>query len=102
LGLPEALSSGVIDHQAPPLRSASRRRSKLPTLGLFTVVERERGYWSPGGAGPPAPESAGFVLEESQRLSNSLVWRAQRDFYDRRGDQAWLADRIPSYATSNA
>jgi tetratricopeptide (TPR) repeat protein len=56
----------------------------------------------PGGAGPPAPESAEFVLEESQRLSNSLVWRAQRDFYDRRGDQAWLADRIPSYATSNA
>jgi tetratricopeptide (TPR) repeat protein len=54
-----------------------------------------------GGAGPAAPESAEFVLEKSQRLSNSLLWRAQRDFYDRRGDQAWLADRIPSYATSN-
>ncbi|HXB54774.1 MAG TPA: tetratricopeptide repeat protein [Vicinamibacteria bacterium] len=54
------------------------------------------------GGGAPAPESAEFVLEKSQRLSASLIWRAQRDFYDRRGEQAWLSDRIPSYATSNA
>jgi tetratricopeptide (TPR) repeat protein len=53
-----------------------------------------------GGIGLPAVESS-FVLEEGQRLSNSLVWRAQRDFYGRRGDQAWLADQIPSYVTSN-
>jgi tetratricopeptide (TPR) repeat protein len=54
-----------------------------------------------GGAGTSASEGAEFVLEESQRLSESLVWRAQRDFYDRRGEQAWLSDRIPSYVTSN-
>jgi tetratricopeptide (TPR) repeat protein len=54
------------------------------------------------GAGPPKPESATFVLEEKKRLSNSLIWRLQRDFYGQKGEEAWLTGRTPFYVTSNA
>jgi hypothetical protein len=54
------------------------------------------------GAGPPAPESATFVLEEKKRLSESLIWRLQRDFYGQKGEEAWTTGRTPYYVTSNA
>ncbi len=52
-------------------------------------------------AGPRQTEDATFVLERGKRLSDSLVWGLQRSFYSRRGEQAWLTDRIPYYITSN-
>jgi hypothetical protein len=54
------------------------------------------------GAGPPAPETTTFVLEEKKRLSDSLIWRLQRDFYSQKGEEAWLTGRTPYYVTSNA
>jgi hypothetical protein len=53
------------------------------------------------GAGPPSPESATFVLEEKRRLSDSVIWRLQRDFYGQKGEEAWLTGRTPYYVTSN-
>src|SRR5215472_18349827 len=41
------------------------------------------------------------VLETDVSLSRSLIWRLQREFYARRGIQAWRADKIPSFITSN-
>jgi len=49
----------------------------------------------------PVPEGARVPLETSRRLSESLVWRLQRESYTRRGEQAWLADQVPYYVTSN-
>lgn len=54
------------------------------------------------GAVARTGEAGGFVLEEGKRLSDSLLWGLQRNFYGRRGEKAWLADQIPSYITSNA
>ena len=41
------------------------------------------------------------VLESDVALSRSLIWRRQREFYARRGIQAWTHDKIPSFITSN-
>jgi tetratricopeptide (TPR) repeat protein len=48
-------------------------------------------------------EPAGFVLEHGRRLSESFVWRLQREGYTRLGAQAWLSEeKVPWFVTSNA
>jgi hypothetical protein len=41
------------------------------------------------------------IVEEAQPLSRSLLWRLQRNFYDRSGVQAWTEGIVPHYITSN-
>jgi tetratricopeptide (TPR) repeat protein len=41
------------------------------------------------------------VLESRVPLSQSVIWRRQRDFYARRGLKAWTEDLVPSYITNN-
>jgi hypothetical protein len=47
----------------------------------------------------PQPELA--VLERDVPLSQSLLWRRQRDFYAQRGVKAWSDDNVPTFITSN-
>jgi Putative S-adenosyl-L-methionine-dependent methyltransferase len=46
-------------------------------------------------------DDAGFVLEEGQRLSRSLLWTLQRAFYQQQGIDAWRRGTVPLYVTSN-
>lgn len=49
-----------------------------------------------------APEAAPeFVLEADRRLSSSFLWQLQRDFFDRKGVDAWRHGAVPCYVTSN-
>jgi hypothetical protein len=48
-------------------------------------------------AQPPEPP----VLEKDVPLSQSLLWRRQRDYYAQRGVKAWSDDNIPTFITSN-
>ncbi|MGC2745738.1 MAG: SAM-dependent methyltransferase [Candidatus Angelobacter sp.] len=41
------------------------------------------------------------VLEKDVSLSQSIIWRLQRDFYAQRGLKAWKEDLVPSYITNN-
>jgi hypothetical protein len=41
------------------------------------------------------------VLEEKVPLSQSLLWRLQREFYTQRGLRAWTDDLVPQYITNN-
>jgi hypothetical protein len=41
------------------------------------------------------------TLETDVPLSQSVVWRQQRDFYARRGLKAWTEDLVPAYITNN-
>ena len=41
------------------------------------------------------------VLERDVPLSQSVIWRLQRDFYAQRGLKAWNEDLVPSYITNN-
>ena len=41
------------------------------------------------------------LLETRVPLSQSVIWRRQRDFYARRGLKAWTEDLVPSYITNN-
>lgn len=52
----------------------------------------------------PATEQApqGFLIEEKKRLSESMLWKLQRQYYDQRGLSAWESGAVPSYVTSNA
>src|SRR5437870_2592906 len=41
-------------------------------------------------------------LERDQPLSQSVLWKLMRDFYDRGGPEAWrAADPVPHYVTSS-
>ena len=48
-----------------------------------------------------AEPSAGYLIEEKKRLSESMLWQLQRQFYDQRGLSAWEGGMVPSYVTSN-
>lgn len=52
-------------------------------------------------AGPRSPDGR-VTLERDRRLSESLVWPLQREFYRRRGTSAWTSGELPWYVTSNA
>jgi tetratricopeptide (TPR) repeat protein len=41
------------------------------------------------------------VLEREVPLSQSLIWKRQREFYARRGLRAWSEDQVPAYITNN-
>jgi tetratricopeptide (TPR) repeat protein len=41
------------------------------------------------------------TLESGVPLSQSLIWRLQRDFYTDRGLKAWTEDMVPHYITNN-
>lgn len=47
------------------------------------------------------PEEADFLLERGRRLSESLLWRLQRNFFDHLGAQAWTKGIVPHYITGN-
>ena len=40
-------------------------------------------------------------LETDVPLSQSIIWRLQREFYDRRGLKVWAEDMLPQYITNN-
>jgi hypothetical protein len=42
-----------------------------------------------------------LVLERDVPVSQSLIWRRQRDFYAQRGLKAWSLDSVPAYITNN-
>jgi tetratricopeptide (TPR) repeat protein len=48
---------------------------------------------------PAEPESS-HVLERGRRLSESMLWRLQRDFYDERGIRAWSHGNVPQGITT--
>jgi tetratricopeptide (TPR) repeat protein len=43
-----------------------------------------------------------FVVEAERRLSESVLWRAQRAFFHQRGVNAWSSATVPHYITGNA
>jgi tetratricopeptide (TPR) repeat protein len=52
------------------------------------------------GANPPS-QPALRQLEAGVPLSQSVIWRLQREFYAQRGLKAWTQDMVPSYITNN-
>jgi hypothetical protein len=53
---------------------------------------------------PTSDDPAGrdeVTLESGVRLSDSVVWRLQRDSYLRRGLRAWTEDMVPHFITNN-
>ncbi len=42
-----------------------------------------------------------LVLEKDVPLSDSLIWRRQREFYTQRGLKAWTEDMVPNFVTNN-
>ncbi len=48
-----------------------------------------------------APDEEQQTLESSVPLSQSLIWRLQRDFYTDRGPKVWTEDMVPHYVTNN-
>ena len=49
----------------------------------------------------PEEPAATFVAEEKRRLSESLIWRLQRQYFEAQGEQAWSSGQVPFHITSN-
>lgn len=41
------------------------------------------------------------VIEENQRLSQSMLWQLQRKFFSQQGIKSWSKEIVPHYITSN-
>jgi tetratricopeptide (TPR) repeat protein len=46
--------------------------------------------------------AAGFTLEKRQRLSDSIIWNLQRNFFNQQGIRAWSQGTVPHYITDNS
>jgi hypothetical protein len=44
---------------------------------------------------------AGHVVEAGRRLSESMLWRLQRDLYDAQGIHAWSRGNVPQSITTS-
>ncbi len=42
-----------------------------------------------------------IFLESNKRLSQSLLWQIERNYFDRQGIKAWNTGTVPHYVTSN-
>src|SRR5271156_144655 len=49
----------------------------------------------------PDEQEPWFVLEEGVRLSRSVLWTIQRNYFDQQGIRAWSEAVVPHYITSN-
>lgn len=56
---------------------------------------------APGSSASPEAAKRWRILEQNVPLSQSVIWRLQRDFYVQRGLKAWNEDLVPSYITNN-
>jgi hypothetical protein len=48
----------------------------------------------------PEPHNTA-IIEQDQRLSHSMLWELQREFFARQGVEAWRQGAVPHYITSN-
>ncbi|MGH4139216.1 hypothetical protein [Clostridium sp.] len=48
-----------------------------------------------------AEEKTATILEEGKRLSQSMVWKLQNDFFAKQGPEAWTLGIVPQYITTN-
>jgi hypothetical protein len=49
----------------------------------------------------PTEGAPGYVVEAGKRLSESMLWRLQRDLYDARGIQPWSRGDVPQSITTS-
>lgn len=49
----------------------------------------------------PEPTPPVFTFESGRRLSDSVLWRIQRAYYERQQIHAWTEGKVPSYITTN-
>lgn len=48
----------------------------------------------------PEASERKIIIEQSKRFSESMLWKAQRDYFDKEGINAWV-NQVPFYITSN-
>lgn len=72
----------------------------MPKIPRESAAEPEQSRRSEGVACTPHHADA-VVLERDVPLAQSLIWRRLREYYHRRGLQAWTKDSVPQYLTNN-
>lgn len=46
-------------------------------------------------------ENIGEILEAEKPLSQSMLWKLQKDFFSNQGPEAWIKGIVPQYITTN-
>jgi tetratricopeptide (TPR) repeat protein len=65
------------------------------------MPDQQTGTSAPGSSATTETPERWRMLERDVPLSQSMIWRLQRDFYVKRGLNAWNEDLVPSYITNN-
>jgi len=65
---------------------------------VFHNIEYRKTFWSPFVTEHTNVPSV--LLEENKRLSESALWRMQREYFDKESINAWV-NQVPFYITSN-
>ena len=47
-----------------------------------------------------APQARACILQPPVRLSESLLWQLQRNYYDQAGPDAWESAIVPHFITT--
>src|SRR5262245_12392827 len=63
---------------------------------------RRKATWKPSPFHQKIGPSMARPLEPQRRLSESVIWTLQREFYAAEGPRAWTQREIPTWITSNA
>jgi hypothetical protein len=49
----------------------------------------------------PRADKKNYPLEAKRRLSQSLLWRLQRNYFEQHGIDAWSSGTVPHHITSS-
>lgn len=75
--------------------------SELKTGTLSSTADREEGHAVASTPLVPVAHSKHRIIGNRQRLSDSVLWQIQRDFYTDHSKEAWREGKLPFDITSN-
>ena len=73
----------------------------MATVPPSSEARENEGKRAPGAADHNSSADETVLLEQDVPISQSLIWRWQRDSYARRGLKSWTEDRVPQFITNN-
>jgi len=71
------------------------------TQGGITLAKELKGYTISKVSKSVASEPTVNILEDKKPLSQSMLWKLQKNFFDNQGPEAWIKGIVPQYITTN-
>lgn len=69
--------------------------------GVINLSEKTKKYTISRTLNKKSSENHGEILEAEKPLSQSMLWKLQKDFFANQGPEAWIKGIVPQYITTN-